>query len=273
VNKQQARKRGNSMSTVISRDGTAIAFERSGQGPTLILVSGALTTRTHWSSLAEHLAPHFTVLAYDRRGRGESGDNAPYTVEREIEDIKALIDIAGTSACVFGHSSGAALALEAALSLGEQISKLALYEAPYDDAPEAKRAWRTYIEHLTEALAAGRRGDALALFLLYLGMPVEQLAGMRRSPAWPPLEAIAPTLAYDHRAILGPDPSVPVARAARVRVPALVMNGSTSYPFMYETARTLSQAIPHAQHSVLAGQGHGPAADVLAEVLQTFFLN
>jgi pimeloyl-ACP methyl ester carboxylesterase len=261
------------MSTVISRDGTSIAFEQSGQGPALILVSGALTTRTHWSSLAEQLAPHFSVFAYDRRGRGESGDSAPYAVEREIEDIEALIDRAGSPACVFGHSSGAALAMEATISLGERISKLALYEAPYNDAPEAKRAWRTYIEHLGEALAAGRCGDALALFLLYLGMPVEQLAAMRQSPAWPPLEAIAPTLAYDHSALMGLDSSVPSERARLVRVPALVMNGSTSYPFMYETARTLSQAIPHAQHAVLAGEGHGPAADVLAPVLRTFFLH
>lgn len=261
------------MSTVISRDGTSIAFDQSGQGSALILVSGALTTRTHWSSLAEHLAPHFTVFTYDRRGRGESEDNASYAVEREIEDIEALIDLADGPACVFGHSSGAALAMEAAISLAGRISRLALYEAPYDDAPEAKRAWHTYIEHLTEALAAGRRGDALALFLLYLGMPVEQLAGMRRSPAWPPLEAIAPTLAYDHTAILGPDPSVPVARAAQVRVPTLVMNGSTSYPFMHTTARTLSQAIPDAQHAILTGEGHGPAPEVLAPVLQTFFLD
>lgn len=260
------------MSTVISGDGTSIAFERSGQGPALILVAGALITRAGWASLAARLASHFSVFAYDRRGRGESGDSTAYAVEREVEDIEALINEAGGQAYLFGHSSGAALALEAALLLGERVSKLALYEAPYDDAPEARRAWGVYIQRLSEALAAGRRGDALALFMRYLGMPAEQLTAMRQSPAWSPLEAIAPTLAYDHRAILGPDPAVPVARAAQVQVPALVMNGSVSYPFMHETARTLSTAMPHAQHTVLAGQNHDPAVDVLAPVLQAFFL-
>lgn len=257
-------------SRVISRDGTPIAFEQSGQGPALILVAGALNTRADWSSLAAHLAPHFRVYAYDRRGRGESGDRAPYAVEREVEDIEALINAAGGAASVFGHSSGAALALEAAVLLGTRINKLAIYEAPYNDEPGARRAWAIYIERLTEALTAGRRGDALALFLQYLGMSDEQLAAMRHSPAWPPLEALAPTLAYDHTAVLGSDPSVPVARAACVQVPALIMNGEASYPFMYETARTLSAAMPRAQLATLARQGHGPAAAVLAPVLQAF---
>ncbi|HEY1350097.1 MAG TPA: alpha/beta hydrolase [Ktedonobacteraceae bacterium] len=260
-------------SSVISRDGTSIAFEQAGQGPALILVAGALNTRADWSALAALLAPHFSVLTYDRRGRGESGDSAPYALEREIEDIEALIEMAAGSAGVFGHSSGAALALEAAVALGPCISKLALYEAPYNDDPGATGAWGLYIQRLTDALAAGRQGDALALFLQYLGMSNAQLAAMRRTPAWAPLEALAPTLAYDHTAILGPTRVVPVARAARVQVPALVMNGDASYPFMYETARTLSAAMPSARLLTLERQGHGPAAEVLAPVLQAFFLD
>ncbi len=142
------------MNQVISKDGTAIAFDQSGHGPAVILVTGALTTRADWAHLAACLAPHFSVFAYDRRGRGDSGDTAPYAVEREVEDLDALITEAGGSAFVFGHSSGAALALEAAVQLGEKIKKLAMYEAPYNDEWEAKLAWRAYIQHLTELLAA-----------------------------------------------------------------------------------------------------------------------
>jgi pimeloyl-ACP methyl ester carboxylesterase len=260
------------MRTVISKDGTSIAFNQSGQGPALILVAGALTTCADWSSLAARLAPHFSVFAYDRRGRGESGDSPPYAVEREVEDLDALIIEAGGSAFVFGHSSGAALALEAAVQLGEKVKKLAMYEAPYNDDREAKLAWRAYLQQLTELLAAGRRGDAVALFMQYVGMPAEHIEAMRQAPTWPQLEAIAPTLAYDHTAILGKDASVPIERAAHVLVPTLIMNGGASYPFMYETARALSKAIPHAQLRTLEGQDHGPADDVLAPALQEFFL-
>jgi pimeloyl-ACP methyl ester carboxylesterase len=260
------------MKKVQSADSTTIAFDQSGQGPALILVAGALNTRAS-SSLVARLAQHFSVFAYDRRGRGESGDTMPYAVEREIEDIDALITEAGGSAFLFGHSSGGALALEAALQLGgEKVKKLAIYEVPYNDDREAKLAWRAYIQQLTEALAADRRGEAVTLFMQYVGMPDEQIEGMRHSPAWPSLEAIAPTLAYDHAAILGEDASVPIKRAAQVRVPTLVMNGGASYPFMYETARTLSRVILHAQLRTLEGQDHGPADEVLAPVLETFFL-
>src|SRR5260370_19976488 len=212
-------RRGNTMKKVISKDGTPIAFDQSGRGPALILVAGALNTRAS-SSLAARLAPHFSVFAYDRRGRGESGDTMPYAVEREIEDIDALITEAGGSAFLFGHSSGGALALEAALQLGdEKVKKLAIYEVPYNDDPEFQRAWRAYIQQLTELLAANRRGDAVALFMQYVGMPAEQIEGLRHSPAWSSLEAIAPTLAYDHTAILGEDASVPIERAVQLRVP------------------------------------------------------
>ena len=259
------------MNEVISKDGTPIAFDQSGHGPALILVTGALTTRADWSHLAACLAPHFSVFAYDRRGRGESGDTMPYAVEREVEDLDALLTEAGGSAFVFGHSSGAALALETAVQLGKKVKKLAMYEVPYNDDHEAQRAWRAYIQQLTELLAANRRGDAVALFMQYVGMPAEQIKAMRQAPAWPQLEAIAPTLAYDHTAILGKDGSVPIERAAHVLVPTLVMNGGGSYPFMYETARALSQAIPHAQLRTLEGQTHDVAPEVLAPVLVEFF--
>src|SRR5947199_6861992 len=120
----------NPMRTVISKDGTALAFDQSGQGPALILVAGATATRLAEAALSAHLAPHFTVFAYDRRGRGDSGDTAPYAVEREVEDLEALIREAGGSAFVFAISSGAALALEAAASR-LNVKKLALYEPPF----------------------------------------------------------------------------------------------------------------------------------------------
>ncbi len=257
------------MRTVISKDSTPIVFDQSGQGPALILVTGAMTTRSDWTQLATRLASDFSVFNYDRRGRGESGDTLPYAVEREIEDIDVLITEAGGSAFVYGHSSGAALALEAAVQLGEKVKKLAMYEPPYDDDPEAQRAWKAYIQQLTELLAAGRRGDAVALFMSYVGTPAEQIEAMRHS--WPMFDALGPTLAYDHIAIMGLDRSVPIKLAAEVRVPTLVMNGSESFPFMYGTARKLSKAIPHAQLRTLEGQDHGPAVEVLVPVLEEFF--
>src|SRR5260370_27832339 len=197
------------MRTVISKDVTPIAFDQLGQGPALILVTGALNIRAS-SSLAERLAQHFSVIVYDRRGRGESGDTMPYAVEREIEDIDALITEAGGSAFLFGHSSGGALALEAVLQLGgEKVKKLAIYEVPYNDDREARQAWRAYIQQLTELLAANRRGDAVALFMQSGGMTAEQIEGMRHSPAWPSLEAIAPTLAYDYAPMLREAVSLP----------------------------------------------------------------
>lgn len=261
------------MDTVTSKDGTRIAYDTIGQGPTVILVAGAFCSRYFWSGpeLAKLLAPHFTVYNYDRRGRGDSGDTRPYAIEREVEDIEALIDEAGGAASLYGHSSGAALSLEAALKLGKKVKKLAMYEAPYNDDAEAQRVWKQYIKHLTEALAADRRGDAAALFMELVGTPADQIEGMRHAPTWPMFEALAPTLAYDHAAILGDDASVPTERAASVTVPALVMNGGASYPFMYDTARALSQAIPHAELRTLEGQTHDVNLDVLAPVLVDFF--
>jgi pimeloyl-ACP methyl ester carboxylesterase len=261
------------MKTANSHDGTKIAYETQGEGPTLLLVNGALTKRSDGSNqeLASLLAPHVTVYRYDRRGRGDSGDTLPYAVEREIEDIETLIDEAGGTAYLFGHSSGASLALEATLRLGNKVQGLAMYEAPYNDNPEAQRAWREYIKDLTEALAANRRGDAVALFMKLVGMPADQIDGMRQAPFWPSLEAIAPTLAYDHTAILGKDNTVPSERAARVHVPALVMNGGASYPFMYDTALTLSKVMPHAELRTLEGQTHEVSPQVLAPVLEEFF--
>jgi len=260
------------METVRSADGTAIAYDQAGHGPLLIIVDGAMNTRSSGSKpqLVELLAARFTVLSYDRRGRGDSGDTQPYAAGREIEDIEALIDQAGPAACLYGHSSGGCLALDAAAQLGPKVSKLAMYEAPYNDDPAFQQAWAQYLEQLASALAGNRRGDAVAAFMRLVGMPAGQVEAMRQAPFWPGMEAIAPTLAYDHAGVIGQDPSVPVKRAAQVDVPALVVYGTASPPFMAETATTLSKALPHAELRALDGQDHNVDPAVLAPVLTAF---
>jgi pimeloyl-ACP methyl ester carboxylesterase len=258
------------MNTLSSHDGTTIAYGQQGEGPALILVDGALTVHSSGSGqeLAKLLAPHFTVYGFDRRGRGESGDTLPYAVDREIDDIEALIDRAGGTAFLYGHSSGGPLAMRAAIRLGSKVSKIAMYEPPYNNDPGAQESWSQYLRQLREALAEGRRGDAVALFMRFVGTPAEQIDGMRRAPFWPGMEAVAPTLSYDHAAILGEPWSVP---AARVSVPALVMAGDASLPFMPDAARVLSQVIPQGQLRTLEGQTHEVNPGVLAPVLVEFF--
>ena len=265
------------MSTVESTDGTKITYERHGDGPALILVDGALCTRTSGSKpeLVSLLASQFTVFSYDRRGRGESGDASdgglsPGGRAREICDIAALIAEAGGTAQLYGHSSGACLALEAALALGDRVTGIALYEPPYNDDPAVQRPWAAYLDELRSALDEGRGGDAVVLFMTYVGVPAEQIAGMRRSPSWAAFEAVGPSLAYDHLAVMGPDSTVPVARAAALPVPALVIYGDASFPFMGVTARALSDALPAGQLRVLAGQTHDVVPEVLAPVLVDF---
>ena len=263
------------MDTVSSRDGTTIAYDSLGDGPALILVDGALSVRSSGgkAELAKLLAPHFTVYGYDRRGRGRSGDTVPYAVDREIDDIEALISRAGGSAFLYGHSSGGTLAIKATVRLGGAVSRIAVYEAPHNDDPDAQEAWSSYLGELARLLADGRRGDAVALFMRFVGTPDEQVEGMRMASFWPSMEAIAPTLAYDHAAIIGDRWSAPTDLAARVSVPALVVAGDASLPFMPHTARALSNAMPRGQLRLLAGQRHNADPAVLAPVLTEFFLS
>jgi pimeloyl-ACP methyl ester carboxylesterase len=261
------------MKSIISKDGTTISYDEEGVGYPLILVDGALNTRMSGSKteLVDLLARHFAVYTYDRRGRGDSSDTEPYAVEREIDDIEALINEGGGSAFLYGHSSGGCLALEAAETLGPKVTKIAVYEVPYNDDPAAQRAWAAYIQQLGEALATDRRGDAVALFMHYVGVPKEHIAGMRQAPFWSGLEAIAPTLAYDHTEIMGTTGAVPRQELAAVPAPVLAMCGSSSPAFMCETARTVSQVVPHGLLRVLDGQDHDVQAAVLAPALVEFF--
>lgn len=264
------------MEKVISKDGTTIAFDRLGDGPALILVGGSFEQRamdSETSQLAAQpiLCRHFTVFHYDRRGRGDSTDTQPYEVAREVEDIEALIGEAGGSAFVSGISSGAILAMEAAIKLGNKVKKLAMYEAPYNFRDEATRqVLKEFRKEFREALAEGRRGDVVGYFLKMLGMPTDQLDGMRQLPMWPMWEAIAPTFGYD-TALMGEDGSVPTARASRIAVPTLIMNGGAGSSAMHTTATALANAIPYAQHRTLEGQTHVVSADALAPVLVEFF--
>ena len=267
------------MKTVTSKDGTTIAFDQSGEGPAVILVDGALQYRAFdqgMAQLADLLAQHFTVIHYDRRGRGDRTDRRlggvqPDALEREIEDIDALINETGGSAFLYGISSGAALALEAAIKLGDKVKKLAMYEAPYNDDATARQAWREYRQHLNEIVATGRAGDAVGLFMMLVGMPADQVEGMHQHPMWPLWEAVGLTLAYD-AAAMGEDSSIPTQRAARVTVPALVMDGGAGeWSFMHTTAVELAKAIPNAQHRTLEGQTHEVASEALAPVLIEFF--
>jgi pimeloyl-ACP methyl ester carboxylesterase len=261
------------MEIVRSADGTKIAYDKLGEGPAVVLVDGAMCIRSSGAKpeLTRLLASDFTVYSYDRRGRGDSGDTLPYAVDREIDDIAALIEAAGGTACLFGHSSGASLAMEAAAALDAAVTKLAMYEAPYDDDPAVGPRWRQYLADLAQALAAGRRGDAAAFFMRYVGVPEQQIDAMHDSPGWAAIEAVAPSLSYDHAGVIGQDASVPAELAARVKVPTLVLYGDASFPFMRETAKTLSRLIPHAELRALAGQTHDVNPAVMTPVLTAFF--
>lgn len=258
---------------VVSQDGTAIAFNRIGNGPPVVLVDGALCCRGMGPSgqLAELLSPYFTVITYDRRGRGASGDTAPYAVEREVEDIAALLNEAGGAAFVWGMSSGAVLALEAANRLGG-IKKLALYEAPFivdGTRPTTEDDW----VQIGEAVAAGRRSEAVQLFLKSVGVPGFFMALMRLMPMWSKLKAIAHTLPYDGAIVRDNQRGKPLPplRWAAVTVPALVMDGGNSPRWMLHANRSLAASLPNARYRTLEGQTHMLKPEAHAPLLVDFF--
>ena len=257
------------MDKIRSKDGTAIAFDRVGQGPPIVLVVGAFNDRATDAPLAEALQDRFSVITYDRRGRGDSGDTLPYAVEREVEDIEALVEEAGGSASVFGYSSGAVLSLMAA-ARGLSIPKMALYETPVTADGDRGRLREDLAERLRELVEADHRGDAVALFQTEgVGIPVDVVAQLRQAPFWPALEAMAHTLVYETK-ILG-DGSLPSELAASVAASTLVIAGGESFAYMRETALALAQIIPDARARVLEGQTHDIAPRALAPVLDDFF--
>ncbi len=255
---------------VTSNDGTAIAYEKSGTGPALILVDGALCSRAFgpMAKVAPLLAPQFTVFSYDRRGRGDSSDVQPYAREREVEDIAALIRVAGGSAHLVGLSSGAALALEAAAA-GLGIKKVAAYEPPYVGSDS--RAGARYEGQLKKLIAEGRRGAAVKYFMRdMVGVPPIFVVLMQLMfGVWKKLKAVAHTLPYD-AAVMG-DFTVPVSRLGTIRTPTLVMHGSKTDARLKKAAQAVAEAVPSAQHLALAGQTHNVSPEVLTRALLDFF--
>jgi pimeloyl-ACP methyl ester carboxylesterase len=253
-----------------SKDGTRIAFEKTGAGPgRVIIVSGALAHRASpgVKPLAAKLSEHFTVYTYDRRGRGESTDVQPYSVEREIEDIEAILNDAGGSAYLYGVSSGAALALQAAAKLGPtKVPRLAIYEPPYG---QDAKAFARQKEGVNALVRTGKPGEAIAFFMSEIGTPPEAIEDMKRSPEWGAMKKVEFTLAYDY-AVLG-DGAVPQEIAEAVTVPTLVLTGEKTMAFMRPTADRIASLMPRAQRKTLQGQTHQAEAKSVAPVLIEFF--
>jgi pimeloyl-ACP methyl ester carboxylesterase len=260
--------------TVTSRDGTVIAYSRVGEGPALILVDGALCYRAFGPSaaVAAALAPHFTVITYDRRGRGESGDTQPYALEREIEDLEALIAMAGGTAYVSGQSSGSALAIAAAERL-PGITKLALYEAPFVVDDTGKPITPAFLAHLRELLTADQRTEAVKAFMRQVGTPGFMVALMPLMPVWAKLKAVAHTLPYDISTVVpyGSGQPLPPTLGAAITAPTLVMDGGKSPAWMRHSMQALARTLPHATYRTLPGQTHMVKTEVLAPALQAFF--
>ena len=256
--------------SVTSKDGTTIAYETVGDGKAVLIVLGALNARKSGIKLAKLLASTFTAVSYDRRGRGDSSDSASYAPEREVEDIAALIDAVGGPVSLYGHSSGAALAIAAAVKLRKQVTKLAIYEVPYSMDSDARKAAKDYYVALRAALASGHNGDAVALFVRSVGVSDAQVQAMRKMPMWKGLEKLAPTLIYDSE-VLGEGHALPGALLSHVRTPTLVMHGGAGSPAMRDAAQAISEAIPKAELRTLARQTHGVSPKVLAPVLEEFF--
>jgi pimeloyl-ACP methyl ester carboxylesterase len=258
------------MSQVTSKDGTKIAYTRTGCGPAIILVDGALCSRAFGPStkLAPLLARHSTVFAYDRRGRGQSGDTQPYSVSREVEDIAALVEAAGGAASLLGLSSGGALALRAAAS-GVRIDRVIAYEPPYVDG-DSQGGGAAYERRLEALVAAGNRGGAVTYFMKdMVGAPGPMIMMMRLMPwVWRKLEAIAHTLPYDAAVMTAF--KVPGERFATIEVPVLVLNGSKTDPRLKDAARAVAASVPGAEHRELTGQTHNVKLRVLAPAVAEF---
>jgi hypothetical protein len=261
--------------TATSADGTRIAYRREGSGPAVVLVGGGLDDGAENAVLVPELADGFTVLNYARRGRGGSGDTPPHAVQREIEDLAAVIEAAGSEAHVFGASSGGALALEVAAA-GLPIARLVVYDVPYSVTEDAVGRWRAYRAELDEALARGRTDEALAAFVRLGGASDDELAGARTSPFWEGSLALAPTLAYD-AVVLGDD-GPPSDRLATVRQETLVLTRSTSDPsvralpveFFAAAADAVAAALPHVTRRTIDAPGHAVDAAAVAPPVRAF---
>lgn len=257
------------MRTTQSRDGTTLAYDVYGDGPALLFITGATCFRSFWPVLhdAEVFAQEFTVYNYDRRGRGDSGNTLPYTVEREIEDIEALIDAAGGAISLYGHSSGAILALEAAIRLRGKVNRLVMYDPSYAHDETYLSEFKELSQGLDTLLEHGRNDEAIIRFLEGIGIPEEVIIGMQQSPQWPTMLALAPTLAYDTWLASS---LPPVERASQLAIPTQIIVGEESPASIHEVAKQLIEAIPNAKYTLLAGQDHMADPEVVLPALSSF---
>jgi pimeloyl-ACP methyl ester carboxylesterase len=255
-------------SYVTSIDGTAIALDRLGDGSPLVVIGGLLCDRGTTRPLAEQLAIRFSVINYDRRGRGSSGNTLPYTVEREIEDLAALIPAVGGEAAVYGHSSGAGLALRAAAD-GLPITRLVLHEPPYGpDDEHSRQEARQLAEAVRAAVEGEDRARAIELFFTAAGMPTDMIEGMSQDPS---LQALAATMPYDFEVMGDFDGgTIPEAHVRRITLPTLVLSGGNSPEFFTSTAVRIAELLPRGDHHVLRGQDHAAAAEAVAPVITEF---
>lgn len=256
------------MQYIISEDGTKIAYEKKGTGPVLILTLGALNKRGSGKKLAQQLTDHFRVVSYDRRGRGDSTDTLPYKTDKEVADLVALIDELGGNAYLYGHSSGAILALLVAKEFKEKVAGLALYELPYNADTQAQKIAENYRKTLKHLLADDKRGEAVVSFIKPFGVTDKQIAAMQRMPLWKSLTEMAHTLIYDTAELMEQYPKLDTRG---ISTPTLVMYGTASPAFMAETAKELSEILPNATLQALENQTHDVKAEILAPHLINFF--
>lgn len=258
------------MHTITSRDGTRIAYDVYGEGEPVILVEGAFCGR-HFGptdKLAAELAKHFRVYHYDRRARGDSGPSTDYSIERELEDLSALIAEAGGSAALVGFSSGACLAIEAAAA-GLSITRLAVYEPPYMVGPKARKVPANFEAEVQQLVADRRYGDAVAYFMTKLiGMPSIFLIPMKLSKMWKQITPQAPSLPFDMAAVNGFEP--PIERMRRISYPTLAIHGTKTFPVLIDSTTLCAKTIPGAGHAVLPGQSHEVKAEAIAPELVRF---
>ncbi|WP_410876252.1 alpha/beta fold hydrolase [Nocardia sp. A7] len=254
------------MQFATSKDGTELAYDVSGSGPALVYITGATCFRRFLPIVSDVklFATEFTVYNYDRRGRGASGDAQPYAIEREVDDIEAIIDAAGGRAILYGHSSGAALALEAAARMPEKIDRVVIYDASYVHDEAEQVSYARLAERVRDRLAGAENGRAVRTFLQGIGMPRVFIALLPLFPGWKTMKALAPTLMYD---IAITEILPPVDRFTGIQVPVQVVVGEKSPPELHQVARALADAVPHSTHRMLAGQNHMVSAKALLPIL------
>lgn len=266
------------MQTLTSTDGTTIAYEKTGSGPGIIVISNVAEDHTGVAGLSAALSEHFTVISFDRRGRGESGDPQPYDPARELEDIAALVEVAGGSAALTSGSGGCAIALDAATALGGKVTGVYLYDPPFfvdDSRPPAPAG---YVEHVEELVGAGKRSEAVEYVMTeVIGVPVEYIEPMKQDPSWNDMARYAHTFAYEGRILRGLQDGKPLPTDRwAIESPVAVAVGGESEPYFRLAAEALAGLLPKVTVLTLPGQGHGAfwaAPEPIAEQIREFLLS